>query len=266
MGEIIVVTSGKGGVGKTTTTANIGTGLAAMGKSVVLIDMDIGLRNLDVILGLERHIVYDLVQVVEGRCRVKQALVKDKRHDNLYLLPAPQTRDKDAVTPEQMLKLCSSLVDDYDYILIDCPAGIEQGFRNATIAANKAIIVATPEVNSVRDADRVVGLLESVNFEEIRLVLNRVRPDMVRRKEMMDMDDVTNVLAIDVLGIVPDDEHIIAAGNKGEPAVSDPNSPAGLAYANIAQRILDINVPMLEIVEKKLTFGEKLKELFRKGR
>ncbi|MCL2235230.1 MAG: septum site-determining protein MinD [Defluviitaleaceae bacterium] len=266
MGEIIVVTSGKGGVGKTTTTANIGSGLATLGKKVVLIDMDIGLRNLDIILGLERHIVYDLVQVVEGRCRMKQALVKDKRLDNLFLLAAPQTRDKDAISPEQMQKLCSSLVDDFDYILIDCPAGIEQGFRNAIVAANKAIVVATPEVNSVRDADRVVGLLESEDFEEIRLVLNRVRPDMVRRKEMLDMEAVTSVLSIDVLGIVPDDEHIIAAGNVGEPAISDPSSPAGMAYANIASRILDINVPMLEIVERHPTFGEKLRNLFRKGR
>ncbi|MCL2854988.1 MAG: septum site-determining protein MinD [Defluviitaleaceae bacterium] len=265
MGEIIVVTSGKGGVGKTTTTANIGSGLAALGKSVVLIDMDIGLRNLDVILGLEQKIVYDLVQVAEGRCRVKQALVKDKRYDNLYLLAAPQTKDKDAVTPEQMVKLCSSLVDDYDYILIDCPAGIEQGFRNATAGAAKAIVVATPEVNSVRDADRVVGLLESEDFESIQLIINRVRPQMVRKGEMMDMDAITNILSINVLGVVPDDEAIIAAGNMGEPAVANPQSPAGMAYANIARRILDVNVPMLPISEN-FSFGEKVKNIFRKRR
>jgi septum site-determining protein MinD len=185
MGEVIVVTSGKGGVGKTTTTANIGTGLSLQGKKVVLIDTDIGLRNLDVVMGLENRIVYDLVDVVEGSCRIKQALIKDKRYDGLFLLPAAQTRDKSAVSPQQMMKLCDELKDEYDYILVDCPAGIEQGFKNAIAGATKAIVVTTPEVSAVRDADRIIGLLEANELKNPKLLINRVRPDMVRRGDMM---------------------------------------------------------------------------------
>ena len=210
MSEVIVITSGKGGVGKTTTTANLGCGFALLGKKVALVDADIGLRNLDVVMGLENRIVYDLVDVVEGNCRLKQALIKDKRYEGLFLLPAAQTRDKDAITPEQMKKLCESLKEEgFDYILIDCPAGIEQGFKNAISGADKAIVVTTPEVSAVRDADRIIGLLEANSLSNPTLILNRLRPDMVKRGDMMTIDDVTEILAIDILGVVPDDESIV---------------------------------------------------------
>ncbi|MCL2575401.1 MAG: septum site-determining protein MinD [Defluviitaleaceae bacterium] len=264
MAEIIVVTSGKGGVGKTTTTANIGVALAAAGKSVVLIDADIGLRNLDVVMGLENRIVYDLVQVVEGVCRVKQALIKDKRYENLHLLAAAQTKDKGAVSPEQMVKLVGSLADDYDYIVIDCPAGIEQGFQNAIAAAQRAIVVATPEVSSVRDADRIVGLLEAANIKDIRLVLNRIRPELTKRGEMLTLSDVTDVLAIDVLGVVPDDESIVTTTNRGEVAVAEAGSKAGAAFRNVAARIVDENVAMLEITSDE-KFIDKIRKIFKKS-
>jgi len=265
MAEVIVVTSGKGGVGKTTTTANIGAALAAAGKSVVLIDADIGLRNLDVVMGLENRIVYDLVQVVEGICRPKQALIRDKRYDNLNLLAAAQTKDKNAVSPEQMVKLVGSLADDYDYIIIDCPAGIEQGFQNAIAAAHRAIVVATPEVSSVRDADRIVGLLEAANIKDIRLVLNRIRPDLTRRGEMLTLEDVTDVLAISVLGVVPDDETIVMTTNRGEVAVAESGSKAGAAFRNIAQRIVNENVPMLQIDLEEGFFKRMKKKFSKKG-
>ncbi|WP_302577683.1 septum site-determining protein MinD, partial [Anaerobutyricum hallii] len=197
MSEVIVITSGKGGVGKTTTTANIGTGLAKLGKKVVMIDTDIGLRNLDVVMGLENRIVYNLVDVVEGNCRLKQALIKDKRYSNLFLLPSAQTRDKSAVSPEQMRKLVDELRKDFDYILLDCPAGIEQGFKNAIAGADRAIIVTTPEVSAIRDADRIIGLLEAEELKKIELVINRIRMDMVKRGDMMSVEDVVDILAID---------------------------------------------------------------------
>ena len=196
MSEVIVITSGKGGVGKTTTSANIGTGLAMLGRRVALIDTDIGLRNLDVVMGLENRIVYNLVDVVEGNCRMKQALIRDKRYPNLYLLPSAQTRDKSAVNPEQMIKLTEDLKDDFDYILLDCPAGIEQGFRNAIAGADRALVVTTPEVSAIRDADRIIGLLEARNMGQIQLIVNRVRTDMVRRGDMMSVDDVMDILAV----------------------------------------------------------------------
>lgn len=201
MSEVIVVTSGKGGVGKTTTTANIGTGLALAGNKVVLIDTDIGLRNLDVVMGLENRIVYDLVDVVEGFCRVKQALIKDKRYEGLYLLPAAQTRDKSAVSPQQMMKLCQELKEEFDYIIIDCPAGIEQGFKNAIAGADKAIVVTTPEVSAVRDADRIIGLLEANELKNPKLLINRLRIDMVKRGDMMTIDDIIDILAIGLIGV-----------------------------------------------------------------
>ena len=247
MGEVIVITSGKGGVGKTTTSANLGCGLAAAGKSVILIDADIGLRNLDVVMGLENRIVYDLVDVVEGNCRLKQALIKDKRFPNLHLLAAAQTKDKTAVSPEQMKKLCEALRDEHDYILIDCPAGIEQGFKNAIAGADKAIVVATPEVSSVRDADRIVGLLEADEIKDICLILNRLRPDMIKRGEMMTIDDVVDILAIDILGLVPDDESIVISTNRGEPCVTDEKSLAGRSFRNIVQRIMGHDVPILAL-------------------
>lgn len=247
MGEVIVITSGKGGVGKTTTTANIGTGLSALGKKVVLIDTDIGLRNLDVVMGLENRIVYDLVDVVEGSCRVKQALIKDKRYEGLYLLPAAQTRDKSAVSPEQMIKLCDELKEEFDYILVDCPAGIEQGFKNAIAGASKAIVVTTPEVSAVRDADRIIGLLEANELRNPKLLVNRVRIDMVKRGDMMSIDDIIDILAIDLIGVVPDDEKVVVSTNKGEPAVTDDNSLAGQAYRNITRRIIGEDIPILEL-------------------
>lgn len=264
MSEVIVITSGKGGVGKTTTSANIGTGLALEGKKIVLIDADIGLRNLDVVMGLENRIVYDLIDVIEGNCRIKQALIKDKRYPNLFLLPAAQTKDKNAVNPEQMQKLCAALREEFDYIIIDCPAGIEQGFKNAIAGADRAIVVTTPEVSAVRDADRIIGLLEAAEISNVKLVLNRLRADMVRRGDMMTLDDVTDILAIDVLGVVPDDEAIVISTNRGEPAVSDPSSKAGQAFRNISKRIMGHDIPIPDLLENSGFFG-KLKKMFRSG-
>lgn len=261
MGEVIVVTSGKGGVGKTTTTANIGTGLALQDRKVVLVDTDIGLRNLDVVMGLENRIVYDIVDVVEGNCRVKQALIKDKRYEGLYLLPAAQTRDKSAVNPKQMIKLCNELKEEFDYILVDCPAGIEQGFKNAIAGADKAIVVTTPEVSAVRDADRIIGLLEANELRNPKLLVNRVRVDMVKRGDMMSIDDIIDILAIDLIGVVPDDEKIVVSTNRGEPAVTDSKSLAGQAYRNITRRIVGENVPILDL-ENEEGFMIKLKKLF----
>ena len=245
MSEVIVITSGKGGVGKTTTTANIGTGLAKLGKKVVMIDTDIGLRNLDVVMGLENRIVYNLVDVVEGNCRLKQALIKDKRYSNLFLLPSAQTRDKSAVSPEQMRKLVDELRKDFDYILLDCPAGIEQGFKNAIAGADRAIIVTTPEVSAIRDADRIIGLLEAEELKKIELVINRIRMDMVKRGDMMSVEDVVDILAIDLIGVVPDDESIVIATNEGEPLVGS-DTQAGKAFANICHRVLGEEVPIME--------------------
>lgn len=264
MSEVIVITSGKGGVGKTTTSANIGTGLALEGKKVALIDADIGLRNLDVVMGLENRIVYDLIDVVEGNCRLKQALIKDKRYEGLFLLPAAQTRDKDAVSPEQMQKLCESLKEDFDYIIIDCPAGIEQGFKNAIAGADRAVVITTPEVSAVRDADRIIGLLEANELRSPMLVLNRVKMDMVKRGDMMNLEDVLEILAIDVLGVVPDDESIVISTNKGEPAVTDMESKAGQAFRNITKRILGEDIPLMNL-EIDQSFKTKLKKWFHLG-
>lgn len=249
MGEVIVITSGKGGVGKTTTTANIGTGLSKLGRSVVLIDTDIGLRNLDVVMGLENRIVYNLVDVANGSCRIKQALIKDKRNPNLYLLPSAQTKDKTAVSPEQMKKLADELKEEYDYILMDCPAGIEQGFKNAVAGATRALVVTTPEVSAVRDADRIIGLLEGYGMSEIQLIVNRIRPDMVKREDMMSSDDVVGVLGIELIGIIPDDENIVISTNRGEPLVGS-DTMAGQAYMNISRRVAGEKVPWLDLYHK----------------
>lgn len=254
MREVIVITSGKGGVGKTTTTANVGTGLAKLDKKVVLIDTDIGLRNLDVVMGLENRIVYNLVDVIEGNCRIKQALIKDKRYPNLYLLPSAQTRDKTAVTPEEMKMLADQLKDEFDYILLDCPAGIEQGFQNAIAGADRALVVTTPEVSAVRDADRIIGLLEANEMKQTHLIVNRLRMDMVKRGDMMSSDDVVDILAVDLIGVVPDDENIVVATNNGEPLVGD-NSLAGQAYMNICKRIVGEEVPYLNLEIKKGFFS-----------
>lgn len=262
MSQVIVITSGKGGVGKTTTTANLGVGLAKLGKKVVLIDTDIGLRNLDVVLGLENRIVYDLVDVVTGECTPKQAAIKDKRFNGLFLIPAAQTKDKDAVTIDQMKELCEKLKKDYDFIIIDCPAGIEQGFKNAIAGADKALIVTTPEVSAVRDADRIIGLLEANEIEEHYLIINRIRPDMVRRGDMMNVDDIIDILNIDLIGIVPDDQNIIISTNKGEPAVVNPKSLAGQGYRNITERLNGNNVPLMDLDSN--TFIGKIKKIFSK--
>ncbi|SHG88293.1 septum site-determining protein MinD [Tepidibacter thalassicus] len=261
MSEVIVITSGKGGVGKTTTTANLGTALSLAGKKTVVVDADIGLRNLDVVMGLENRIVYDIVDVVEGTCRLKQALIKDKRFENLYLLPAAQTRDKNAISPEQMKKLCEDLKKSFEYVLIDCPAGIEQGFKNAIAGADKAIVVTTPEVSAVRDADRIIGLLEANEISDPQLIINRIRLEMVKRGDMMDMEDIIDILAIDLVGVVPDDESIIISTNKGEPAVTDAKSLAGQAYKNVSKRIMGEEVPFLNI-ETQDSFMTKLKKIF----
>ena len=247
MSQVIVITSGKGGVGKTTTSANVGTALSLLGRQVVLVDADIGLRNLDVVMGLENRIVYDLVDVVEGRCRLKQALIKDKRFEGLFLLPAAQTRDKNAVSPEQMKKLCDALREDFDYVIMDCPAGIEQGFKNAIAGADRALVVTTPEVSAVRDADRIIGLLESHGISNTQLIINRVRMNMVKRGDMMTMEDVVEILAIDLIGVVPDDENIVVSTNKGEPASAEAITLAGKAFRNIADRVEGREVPFLDL-------------------
>ena len=259
MSEVIVITSGKGGVGKTTTTANVGTGLAQLNKKV-MIDTDIGLRNLDVVMGLENRIVYNLVDVIEGKCRLKQALIKDKKYPELCLLPSAQTRDKDAVSPEQMKELIEELKKEFDYILLDCPAGIEQGFKNAIAGADRALVVTTPEVSAVRDADRIIGLLEANEISRIDLIVNRLRMDMVKRGDMMNVDDVTEILAVNLIGAVPDDEQIVVSTNQGEPLVGS-NTLAGQAYANISRRITGEEVAFLDLDAKQGVFS-KLKGLF----
>ncbi len=251
MSEVIVITSGKGGVGKTTTAANIGIGLARLNKKVVLVDTDIGLRNLDVVIGLENRIVYNLVDVIEGNCRLKQALIRDKRYEELYLLPSAQTRDKTCISPEQMKKLCGDLEEEFDYILLDCPAGIEQGFKNAIAGARKAIVVTTPEVSAIRDADRIIGLLEANDMRDnISLIINRVRVDMVKRGEMMSVEDVVDILAVDLLGVIPDDEQVVISTNQGEPLAGD-SSQAGQAFLNISRRLTGEDVPFLELKTKR---------------
>ncbi|ABR48452.1 septum site-determining protein MinD [Alkaliphilus metalliredigens QYMF] len=261
MGEVIVITSGKGGVGKTTTTANLGTGLAQLEYKVVVVDADIGLRNLDVVMGLENRIVYDIVDIVEGVCRLKQALIRDKRYEGLYLLPAAQTKDKTAIKPEEMKKLTDELRELFDYVLIDCPAGIEQGFKNAIIGADRAIVVTTPEISAVRDADRIIGLLEAAELQDPQLIVNRIRYDMVRRGDMMNIDDMIDILAIDLIGVVPDDESIVISTNKGEPAVTDLQSLAGQAYRNIAKRISGEEVPFVNM-EAEEGFMSRLRKAF----
>lgn len=260
MGEVIVVTSGKGGVGKTTSTANIGTGLASMGYKVALVDTDIGLRNLDVVLGLENRIVFDIVDVVNGNCRLRQALIKDKRFEGLHLLPAAQTRDKTAVNPEQMRNLCAELKNEFDYVIIDCPAGIEQGFRNAIAGAEKGVVVTTPEVSAVRDADRIIGLLEAADLREPKLIINRIRPQMVKQGDMMSIEDIIDILAVDLLGIIPEDEMIVVTTNRGEAVVLDQQSRSGQAYRNIIRRILGEEVPVMNLDDDS-GFFKKLKRI-----
>lgn len=261
MGEVIVITSGKGGVGKTTTAANIGTGLAQLGKKVVMVDTDIGLRNLDVVMGLENRIVYNMIDVISGNCRMKQALIADRRVEGLFLLPTAQTKDKSAVTPLQMKKLTEQLQEEFDYILMDSPAGIEQGFQNAIAGASRALVVTTPEVSSIRDADRIIGLLEAGGIRNIQLIINRLRPDMIARGDMMTVDDVVDILAVDLIGAIPDDEQIVVATNQGAP-LSRKDSIAENAYRNICRRIAGEEVPFLDLNKKK-GFFSRLADVFK---
>lgn len=262
MGESIVVTSGKGGVGKTTTTANIGTGLAALGKSVVVVDGDTGLRNLDVLMGLENRIVFTLLDVLENKCRLKQALIKDKRLPNLCLLPTAQTRDKDDITPEQMLNLVTELKKEFDYVIIDCPAGIEQGFENAIVGADRALIVVNPEVTSVRDSDRVIGKLDARGLENHHLIVNRINYQMTKNGDMLDVNDILDSLAIKLIGVVPDDRTITVSTNKGEPIVLDNKASAGQAFRNIARRITGESVPLMDLSSNQEGFISSLKKMF----
>lgn len=263
MGEAIVITSGKGGVGKTTTTANIGTALAAMGKKVVVVDGDTGLRNLDVLMGLENRIVFTIIDVIEERCRLKQALIKDKRFNNLYLLPTAQTRDKDDISIENMKKIVDELKDEFDYVILDCPAGIEQGFENAVVGADRAIIVVNPELTSVRDADRVIGKLDAKGLDRHELVVNRLNYEMTKKGDMLDVNDILDSLAIKLIGVVPDDKSITVSTNKGEPIVLDEKATAGQAFKNIAKRITGENIPFMSLEDADTGFIHSLKKIFK---
>ena len=261
MGKVIVVTSGKGGVGKTTSTANIGAALTKLGNKVIVIDGDIGLRNLDVVMGLENRIVFDLVDLIEKKCKPRQAMIKDKRFDGLYLIPAAQTRDKDAINPEQMKELCDELKEEFDYVIVDCPAGIENGFKNAIAGADSAIVVTTPEVSAVRDADRIIGLLEAHSVDDINLVVNSIKMNMVRNGDMLDINDILDILGIKLIGVVPDDENVVISTNKGEPVVEYNNSLAGTAYSNIARRVMGEEVKFLEL-DVQESFFRRFQKLF----
>lgn len=252
MAKTIVITSGKGGVGKTTSTANIGTALALQGKKVCLIDMDIGLRNLDVVLGLENRIIYDVIDVIEGRAKVHQALIKDKRfEDLLFLLPAAQHADKNAIKPEGVIKIIEELDEFYDYILVDSPAGIERGFENSIAAADAAIIITTPEISAIRDADRIVGILENRDIEEPKLVINRIRREMMDSGDVMDVDEITHHLSLELLGIIYEDDEVVRTSNKGSPIVLDPDHISSQGYRNIAKRILGESVPLLAVKKEE---------------
>ena len=264
MGISIVVTSGKGGVGKTTTTANIGTALAALGKSVVVIDGDTGLRNLDVLLGLENRIVYTIIDVIENRCRLKQALIKDKRYSNLFLLPTAQTKDKDDIKSQDMFELVNKLKEEFDYVLIDSPAGIEQGFENSVVGADRAIVVVNPEITSVRDADRVIGKLDSKGLEDHAVIVNRLNYEMTKNGDMLDVPDIIDTLSVKLLGVVPDDRSITVSTNKGEPIVLDENAIAGRAFRNIAKRIDGEEVPLLDLSASTGGFFTTIKKMFKK--
>ena len=264
MGVSIVITSGKGGVGKTTTTANIGTALAALGKKVVVVDGDTGLRNLDVLMGLENRIVYTIIDAIEGRFRLKQALIKDKRFPNLCLLPTAQTKDKDDISAQDMLKLVKELKEQFDYVLIDSPAGIEQGFENSVIGADKAIVVVNPEITSVRDADRVIGKLDAKGLEDHSVIVNRLNHEMTQRGDMLDVSDIIETLSIELLGVVPDDREITVSTNKGEPIVLEESARAGKAFRNIAKRITGEKVPIMDLSEEPQGLFGSIMKLFKR--
>ena len=259
MSEVIVITSGKGGVGKTTTTANLGVGLAIRGKKVVLIDTDTGLRNLDLLLGLERRIVYTLVDVAQKRVNYGQALVRHKKYTNLFLLPTSQVADKDAVEPEQMLEIVQAMKTEFDYILIDCPAGIEQGYETAVIGADWAIVVTNPEISAVRDADRIIGKLQAEN-KKIKLIVNRIRPQMVKDGTMLDMTSIDDILSLECIGQVPDDDKVVDSANRGMPVVEWKDSAAGAAYRDIVGRICGEEIPFKPFETE--TFWQRLKHVF----
>ncbi|MBL8146906.1 MAG: septum site-determining protein MinD [Anaerolineae bacterium] len=259
--KVVTITSGKGGVGKTTTAANVGVALARVNQRVVMIDADIGLRNLDIIMGLENRIVYDLVDVVEGRCKLRQAMIKHKQFPELYLIPAAQTRDKTAVSPADMVQIADQLRSECDFIIIDCPAGIERGFRNAIAPADEVLIVTNPEVSAVRDADRIIGLLEAENKNPAKLIINRVKADMVRKGDMLSPEDVTDILAIKIIGIVPEDDAVVTSSNAGMPLAMTENSRAGQAYRDIARRLMGEQVPFAQ-VEEPSGFFKRLGRIF----
>jgi len=261
---VLTITSGKGGVGKTTTTANVAVALAEKNQKVVCIDGDIGLRNLDIVMGLENRIVYDLVDVVEGRCRVRQAMIRDKRLPDLYLIPAAQTRDKSAVSPSDMVRLCEELRQDFDWILIDSPAGIERGFRNAISPADMVLVVTNPEVSAVRDADRIIGLVEAEEKGPAKLIINRVNVAMVKRGDMLAADDILDLLAIELVGLVPEDGVVMIGTNRGQAIVQNPKSSAGKAFQNIACRLLGEEIPFDEL-QRKGDFLSKLSRILRPG-
>jgi septum site-determining protein MinD len=263
-GIVITVTSGKGGVGKTTTTANLGVALALQGKKVVVVDGDIGLRNLDIVMGLENRIVYDIVDFVEGRCKLRQALIRDKRPQTgeLYLLPTAQTRDKSAINPKQMTEVCDELRKEFDFILVDSPAGIEQGFQNALAPANKVLVVTNPEVSSVRDADRVIGLAESAEKGPAQLIINRTVAARVKKQEMLSIEDINEVLSTEIVGVVPEDEAILSSSNRGTPAAYG-SSPAARAYHDIARRLLGEEIALEP--EVKESIFDSIRNMFRRG-
>ena len=263
-GKVITITSGKGGVGKTTITANLGVSLAANGNKVVCIDGDIGLRNLDVVMGLENRIVYDLVDVVEERCRIKQAMIRDKRLPELFLIPAAQTRDKSSVSPKDMIKLANELRNEFDWIVIDSPAGIERGFKNAIAPADIVCVVTNPEVSAVRDADRIIGLVEAEEKGPAKLIINRINPALIKRGDMLDADDVIELLAISLVGLVPEDEEVIVSTNKGYPIAMDNNSITSKAFHNIASRLQGEEVEFISFNEKSDIFT-KLSKMLRSG-
>lgn len=262
MGESIVITSGKGGVGKTSLSANLSCALALNGKKTMVLDTDIGLRNLDIVLGLENRIVYDIVDVCEGTCDYRKAMIKEKRYEGLYVIPAAQAKDKEAITPLQMKNLTDMLKEEFDYVIIDCPAGMERGFENAVAGADRAIVVTIPEVSSVRDADRIIGLLEKHDITDVKLVINKVRQNLIDAGDMLSIEEILDILSIDLIGAVPEDERIIVAANKGVPCVSDEKSKAGKAYKNIALRVLGESVDLIDLHEKK-TIGEYIKCLIK---